>query len=333
MFTTSLLAAQTASSDSINIPTDSTYISALPDSGYSAIQADSVSPAKKKADLEGPIKYWADDITLHNNGNLIQLSGNAKLEYQDMNLTAARIQIDRENNILYAQGQSDSVDADSNIIYSGTPVFTEKGDEPMNGDFIEYNFKTRRGKITMGTTKMDPGYYKGEEVNKIGEKTLLVKTGYFTSCEYIDHPHFYFKSNEMRVKVKDKVIAKPIVFYIADVPLAWFPFGIFPNKRGRHSGIVVPKYGQNRVGGRFLRDMGYYWVPNDYFDAKFLVDYYDRIGFSYSTDLRYSIRYLLNGSLSAEYYPRDPSRQGYGQLQQRKSRQRRNRRHRRSGRA
>ena len=307
MFTTSLLAAQTASSDSINIPTDSTYISALPDSGYSAIQADSVSPAKKKADLEGPIKYWADDITLHNNGNLIQLSGNAKLEYQDMNLTAARIQIDRENNILYAQGQSDSVDADSNIIYSGTPVFTEKGDEPMNGDFIEYNFKTRRGKIIMGTTKMDPGYYKGEEVNKIGEKTLLVKTGYFTSCEYIDHPHFYFKSNEMRVKVKDKVIAKPIVFYIADVPLAWFPFGIFPNKRGRHSGIVVPKYGQNRVGGRFLRDMGYYWVPNDYFDAKFLVDYYDRIGFSYSTDLRYSIRYLLNGSLSAEYFPRDPS--------------------------
>ncbi|MEJ2055093.1 MAG: LPS assembly protein LptD [Calditrichaceae bacterium] len=159
----------------------------------------------------------------------------------------------------------------------------------------------------MGNTKMDPGYYKGKYINKIGENTLLVKTGYFTSCEYIDDPHYYFKSTEMRVKVKDKVIAKPIYFYIADVPLGWFPFGIFPNKRGRHSGIVIPKYGENRVGGRFLRDMGYYWVPNDYFDATFLVDFYDRIGFSYSSDFRYKIRYKLNGSLSGEYFPRDPS--------------------------
>jgi lipopolysaccharide assembly outer membrane protein LptD (OstA) len=272
-----------------------------------ASMPDSMSPAKKKADLEGPIKYWAELITLQNNGNIIQLSGNAKMEYQDMKLTAAHIKIDREKNTLYAQGKPDSLDADSNIVFTNTPIFTEKGDEPMNGDFIEYNFKTKRGKITMGTTKMDPGYYKGEQVNKIGEKTLLVKTGYFTSCEYIDHPHFYFKSDEMRLKVKDKVVAKPIVFYIADVPLGWFPFGIFPNKRGRHSGIVIPKYGENRVGGRFLRDMGYYWVPNDYFDAKFLIDFYDKIGFSYSTNLRYKIRYMLNGSLSGSYYPRDPS--------------------------
>jgi lipopolysaccharide assembly outer membrane protein LptD (OstA) len=293
--------------DSLSVQSDSTNSLTLTDSLQSLSKQDSLPPAKKKGDLEGPIKYWAELITLSDDGNIIQLSGNAKMEYQDMTLTAAHIKIDREKNTLYAQGKPDSIDADSNIVYTGTPIFTEKGDEPMNGDFIEYNFKTKRGKITMGTTKMDPGYYKGEQVNKIGEKTLLVKTGYFTSCEYIDNPHFYFKSNEMRLKMKDKVVAKPIVFYIADVPLGWFPFGIFPNKRGRHSGIVIPKYGENRVGGRFLRDMGYYWVPNDYFDAKFLVDFYDKIGFSYSTYFRYKVRYMLNGSLSGEYFPRDPS--------------------------
>ncbi|MBN1406202.1 MAG: LPS-assembly protein LptD [Calditrichaceae bacterium] len=302
----SVISAQSVLDDSLAVQSDSTTGLTSLDSLH-ASGPDSLPPAKKKADLEGPIKYWAELISLQDNGNIIQLSGNAKMEYQDMTLTAAHIKIDRQTNTLYAQGSPDSVDADSNLVYTSTPVFTEKGDEPMHGDFIEYNFKIKRGKITMGTTKMDPGYYKGEQINKIGEKTLLVKTGYFTSCEYIDNPHFYFKSDQMRMKVKDKVVAKPIVFYIADVPLGWFPFGIFPNKRGRHSGIVIPKYGENRVGGRFLRDMGYYWVPNDYFDAKFLVDFYDKIGFSYSTDFRYKIRYLLNGSLSGEYFPRDPS--------------------------
>lgn len=270
------------------------------------VQAES-RPVPPKSGLDGPIRYWAENISLQNNGNDIILQGQAKMIYQDMTLTAWEIRINREKNTLYARGRADSVDAAGNPVYSSQPIFDEKGQEPMSGDFLEYNFNTRRGKVTMGKTQMDPGYYKGENINKIGEKTLLVRTGYFTSCEDIDDPHYYFKSERMRVKIRDKVIAEPIVFYIADVPLFWLPFGIFPNKRGRHSGIVIPKYGENRVGGRFLRDMGYYWAPNDYFDASLLTTFYDRIGFTYSADLRYTLRYHLNGALSGEYFPRDPS--------------------------
>ena len=284
-------------------------IPALP--ADSAVAADTVQtesrPAPAKSGLDGPIRYWAEDISLQNNGNDIILQGQAKMVYEDMTLTAWEIRIDREKSTLYARGRVDSVDARGSPIYSDQPVFDEKGQEPMSGDFLEYNFNTRRGKVTMGKTQMDPGYYKGENINKIGDKTLLVRTGYFTSCEDIDDPHYYFRSERMRVKIRDKVIAEPIVFYIADVPLFWLPFGIFPNKRGRHSGIVIPKYGENRVGGRFLRDMGYYWAPNDYFDASLLTTFYDRIGFTYSADLRYTLRYHLNGGLSGEYFPRDPS--------------------------
>lgn len=268
-----------------------------------SVLIDSAAIQEKKADIEDPVNYWGDDINLSDGGNIITLIRNAKLTYQNMVLTAGFIQIDRKKNTLYARGLPDSLDADSNIVFTATPVFEEKGDEPIRGDQIEYNFKTKRGKIFEGKTEMDPGYYKGEQINKISDNTMLVRTGYFTSCEYIDDPHYYFKSTCMRVKVKDQVIAEPVYFYIAGVPLMALPFGIFPNKRGRHSGIVIPTYGESSVGGRFLRGMGYYWAPNDYFDAEFLTDYYENLGFTYRTRLQYNVRYKLNGSIAAQYLP------------------------------
>ena len=288
-------AVQSQQSDTLSAPGDTLQTAAT----------DSLAAEKEKGDLEGPIRYWADHIKLKNNGDYILLKGKAKLVYQNMTLTAAIIEIDRTKSTLYARGAADSLDADSNLVFRDTPVFVEKGDEPIRGDFIEYNFKTRRGKIKGGKTEMEPGYYKGQEVVKIGRNTMLVNTGYFTSCEYIDDPHYYFKSTRMRVKIKDQIIAEPIYFYIADVPLFWLPLGIFPNKKGRHSGLVVPSFGESRVGGRYLRGMGYYWAPNDYFDAEFLLDFYDKLGFAYRARANYKVRYKLNGYVSGEFFPYD----------------------------
>lgn len=304
LFTSFSLRAQDAAQDSMNLVAIDSLDTTSSDTLAGGTPPDSLKP---KTQLEGPIKYWAEKIFLSYDGNTIKLKGNAKIEYTNMTLTAAQIKIDRNKNILYAQGVRDSVDSLGQSVYKGTPVFKETGEEPLEGDFIQYDFNSKRGKIIYGTTKMDPGYYKGERINKISDKTLLVEDGYFTSCEYIDNPHYYFKSKQMRVIFKDKVVARPIVFYIADVPLMALPFGIFPNKRGRHSGIVIPSYGENRYGGRNLRGMGYYWAPNDYFDATLLTDFYDKLGFTYRANLRYTVRYLLSGSLSGEYFPKDPT--------------------------
>ncbi len=261
---------------------------------------------KTSGTLQGPVKYHADFIALADSGNVIILKGNAQLAYMDMELKAAYIRLNQRAKTLFAQGLPDSVAPDGSPVIVGKPVFYEKGQEPISGDWIEYNFQTKRGKVHMGKTKMEPGFYRGEQINRIADSTLLVKNGIFTSCSHIDHPHYYFQSSRIRVKIKDKIIARPVTFYIADIPLAWFPFAIFPNKRGRHSGIVIPKYGEGATTGRFLRGFGYYWAPNDYFDASFLMDFYDRIGLAYRTNMRYRVRYKLNGRFNAEYFPRDP---------------------------
>jgi len=272
------------------------------------VQSDSIEMEKKSAQLEGPIKYYADTVRVSRGNNNIYLEGNAKVAYQNMTLEAAKILIDQDNRILFAEGVSDTTDSLGNPIYTGTPVFNESGREPMTGNTLTYNFYTKRGKISYGKTKMPPGFYRGENVHKISKNTLLVEDGYFTSCEYIDEPHFYFRSDRMRVEVQEKVVARPVYLYIADVPLFVLPFGVFPNKKGRHSGLMIPTYGESAYGGRFLKGIGYYWAPNDYIDATFATDYYDKLGFTYNADLSYTLRYILNGRVFGFYFPRDPNR-------------------------
>ena len=272
-----------------------------------SLQTDSLKSREKAGQLKGPIKYRAEFIALSDSGNVIELIGNAQLNYLHMQLNAAYIRLNQRKKLLFASGLADSLTADSVAVVRGKPVFKDQGQDPITGDQIEYNFETKRGKVIMGKTQMEPGYYRGRRINRIADSTLLVQDGIFTSCEYIDHPHFYFQSQKIRVKIKDKIVARPITFYIADIPLAWFPFGIFPNKRGRKSGIVIPKYGEGASTGRFLRSFGYYWAPNDYMDAAFLMDFYDKIGFAYRTNVRYNVRYKLNGRFNGEYFPRDPT--------------------------
>ena len=262
---------------------------------------------KPKPAIEDKIPYKADRISISVNGNKIYLSGNAEITYQTLTLNAEKITIDKKNNKLYARGVLDSIDEKGNKHYKGNPVFVEKGQEPMRGDFIEYDFETKRGKIKVGRTNMEPGYYKGSNIYKIADSTLLIKDGYFTTCDLPDNPHFYFRGDEMRLKIKDNVVVRPIVFYVADIPLAILPFGIFPNKGGRHSGIIIPSFGENRVGGRFLEGLGYYWAPNDFFDATLQTTFYDKLGFTFRGNANYRVRYLLNGSLSGSYFPKDPS--------------------------
>jgi len=271
-----------------------------------SLSADSTDE-KKKFTLQSEIVYDADIVSLSRSKNKIYLYGNAKVKYENMTLTAAKIEVDQNENLLFAEGISDTVDTLGNPVYRNTPIFTEIGEEPMKGNTLRYDFKTKRGKIVYGKTQMSPGYYKGQDIFKISDKSLLIRDGYFTSCEYIDNPHFYFRSDEMRVAVKDKVVAKPVYFYIADVPLFVIPFGVFPNKKGRRSGILIPSYGESGYGGRFLKNIGYYWAPSDYIDATFLTDFYDKLGFVYDAELNYTVRYKLNGNISARYYPVDPN--------------------------
>lgn len=278
-----------------------------------SVAADSVAGETKDSGFDTTLFYDARIIESVIDSNKFYLKGEAVVKYQKMTLTAAQITVDQDQELLIAEGvldtiwvfNEDSTEKTQKIDWVGTPVFTEGG-EKLNGSKMIYNYRSQKGRIIRGRTDYESGKYFGEHIKKVQGKVLNVSNGWFTTCDKEDHPHFYFKARRMKIIPKEEVVAKPIVMYISGIPVAYLPFVFFPNKGGRHSGILIPRYGQSAREGRYLQGLGYYWAPSNYFDVTTKFNYYDRSGWMADSRLRYNKRYELDGNISGSITKKTP---------------------------
>jgi lipopolysaccharide assembly outer membrane protein LptD (OstA) len=256
-------------------------------------------PDKTNTSVDTTVFYAAERIDYFLRDKNTFLRDESSIQSSDMELTAGKIQIEWNSNLLYAfplePPPYDSLSTD-------LPTLYQTGREPFSGDEMIYNMKTKKGRIVEGKTKEQDGYYYGEDISKVNKREFYVRNGVYTTCDIEDAPHYYFKSPKMKLIHKDKIIAKPIIFYIHDIPLLALPFGIFPNKGGgRHSGWLMPTYGESSRDGGYFRGLGYFWAPNDYYDLKLTLDFYDRVGIVSNYRTRYKLRYVFDGSISGKY--------------------------------
>jgi hypothetical protein len=260
-----------------------------------------------RQDLTGPVYYEAQVIDNAIDGKQSVLTARAKVVYQDMALTAAKITVDWEKKELLAEGVFDSVwvkrkNGDSTRVRMlvGFPQFIQAGDT-MAGETMTYHFVTRRGRVVRGRTRYEDGFYYGRALKLLEGEAVNVADADFTTCDKPDNPHYRFRSQKMKIIINDKVIARPIVFYLGKFPVFALPFALFPIKRGRHSGILIPRYGESSLEGRYLRDIGYYWAASDYWDFKGSTDVFEKSGFLFRGDLNYALRYKLRGSINGSW--------------------------------
>ncbi|MFZ1947083.1 MAG: LPS assembly protein LptD [bacterium] len=234
----------------------------------------------------GDVVYEADSLHYDVPKSKMFLSGDAGVVYLGMRLNSREIEYDSRTYDLYA-----SVD----------PVLWE-GQDKITGSEMSYNLKTKRGAVVAGRTQFEQGLYTGRLIRKTGENTLNVAGGTYTSCNYVD-PHYSFTSSAMKIALNDKVIARPVVLRIRGIPVLALPFYMFSIKQGRDSGILLPRIelGFDENKGRFVRNVGYYWAPNDYFDTSLWGDYYEKSRWIVYNESRYKVRYLLSGSFNGSY--------------------------------
>tara|TARA_B110000196_G_scaffold101072_1_gene87824 strand:+ start:23 stop:3553 length:3531 start_codon:yes stop_codon:yes gene_type:complete len=242
--------------------------------------------------FEYPLIYSAEKIDYHLKTEESELIGNAKAHHENTDLEAGYIKVNWPTKILNAHPRN-AADSTYKII---KPTIIEKGRDPMVGNEMIYNLETKRGKIIYGKTKSDDGYYKGKEIRNESDEIIYIKNSIFTTCD-LDTPHFHFESSKMKIIQNDVVIAKPIVLKIAEIPVAGIPLAIFPHQGGRrHSGWIMPAYGESRSRGQYIDGLGYYWAPNDYWDSKFTLSFGDQQGAVLNIKNQYRMRYKFSGS-------------------------------------
>ncbi len=226
----------------------------------------------------------------------IYLYGKADVKYDKIHLQAAYIEINWSTNIIHAEGRPDSTGE-----MSGTPQFSE-GEQTFDASKMDYNFKTKKGKISEIYTKQGEGYLLGNAVKKMENESFFVKNGKFTTCNLPEHPHFYINASKVKVIPNDKIVTGPANLVIEEIPTPLVvPFGLFPNSSSRKSGILFPTYGDSPGLGFFLMDGGYYWGISDHFDASLRGDIYSRGSWGLKGGTNYNYRYRFNGNLDLRY--------------------------------
>lgn len=254
------------------------------------------TPDSSASDISDPVNYHANVIDYNVITEETDLIGKATILNEATHLEAGFINVSWTTNLLTAL----PVQMGDTLATPFQPVIKEKGQDPMEGDILTYNLKSRKGKVVKGKTKADDGFYTGHEIRNETKEVFYIQNSTYTTCD-LDVPHFHFKSNKMKVINGDKVIARPIILNLGQIPVFGLPLGVFPHKGGtRHSGWIMPSIGEHRGRGQHFDGLGYYWAPNDFWGSKFTMSFGDRQGLVFKADNQYRVRYKFNGNLFIE---------------------------------
>ena len=233
------------------------------------------------------VRYDATRIEYQVSKDRIVLDPGAHLTYGDLELNARRVEFDLDQQTLVAKGK---------------PELIENGDK-VTGRLMTYDLESRVGNIYKAETEYEAGLYHGERIRKPNDTELDILNGSYSTCT-LDQPHYHFASRYMKIFLKDKLVAKPVVFYVKRVPLLALPFWVFPIKPGRHSGLLLPQFqiGVNSKAGQFIRNAGYYYAPNDYMDLTVSGDYYQaEPSWVIRAESEYKLQYVLDGTFEGSY--------------------------------
>jgi hypothetical protein len=257
---------------------------------------DSLKAQGVSSKLKGLVEYDAHDSMKFDIANqVVYLWDSAHVDYEDINLSAHYVIIDFKNNLLVAEGKKDSAGN-----YLDQAAFTDGG-QTFYAQKISYNYLTGKGKIEEVSSVQGDGYLLAHTAKKDSSNVINVLRGQYTTCD-LSHPHFAIRARKLKVIPDDKIVTGPAYLEISDVPTPLaIPFGFFPNKRERTSGILIPTYGESPSLGFFLRDGGYYWGISDKIDLALRGDIYSRGSWGAKIYTNYKVRYKYSGNFNAKY--------------------------------
>jgi lipopolysaccharide export system protein LptA len=188
-----------------------------------ALAADSIPPV---GDIETTIRYSArDSMNLSLTNQNVDLYGDGKIVYGDIELSADRVNVDYEIHEIQAEGTEDSL---GNPV--GEPIFKD-GPDVYETEKMRYNFKSEKAIIKGVVTQQGEGIMHGNTVKRDQRGDLYIDRAKYTTCNRPD-PHFHIEAKKLKLVPDDKIMVGPFHMRVNDIPLpVGWGFGMFPMPR------------------------------------------------------------------------------------------------------
>jgi hypothetical protein len=177
---------------------------------------------------------------------------------------------------------------------------------------IEFNFKTKKGKIYDASTQQGDGYLvsnatkfisKGGDSTTDNSQNILYSQGcLYTTCD-AEHPHFGIRASKAKIIPGKLIVVGPSFLEIMGSPTPiLLPFGFFPITKNKRSGLILSMDidFSSRVGPG-INDIGFYLGLSEYWDLRVTGDFYMRGSFRTRVASNYNIRYKGQGKVELGY--------------------------------
>jgi LPS-assembly protein len=197
-----------------------------------------------------------------------------------------------------------SVDLDDETLVASGNVILMEGLNRLEGDRIEYNYRSNVGVIANGRGTLDPGVsFSGVEIRREGERQYSLKEGRFTGCSVCQPesrtPDWEFRADEATIYQDEWIAARSASFWIKGVPALYAPVLALPIGP-RRTGFLIPRFGYGNRDG-FAIKQPFFWAISRSQDATLTAIYRTKRGFEIDGQYRYVLGERSRGELSGRY--------------------------------
>ncbi len=205
-------------------------------------------------------------------GDEIIAQDGVELQYRDMLIYADRLH--------YALGE--------NSAYFSGDVRIYQGDQYLEGESLEYDFKDQKAKIgeakavVVGSGVKGEIYVRGERIEST-EDDIFIHGGSVTTCD-LEDPHFHLQAGEIEIYPGDKLIVRRVSYWEGSIPLFYWPYLVLP--LGRESSFELPRIGYSQSEGWFIKTAYNYYRHAESYGTVHL-DYMQKKGIGTGVDHTY----------------------------------------------
>ena len=197
--------------------------------------------------------------------------GGVKIEYQDITLQSDKLTYNAKTKDTVAEGH----------------VVIDQGPTRIAATQAVFNLDTKTGTFFNAQATLEASlYFTGERIEKINEDTYRLENGVFTSCD-LDRPAWSFHIRRADITLDSYAHLKGVSFRAGGIPIFWTPRLLWPTKRDRSQGFLIPRifFNNNQLGQRL--ELGYFVPFGDAVDTTLYADLNTKGYYGGGIDLRY----------------------------------------------
>ncbi|MBM4307558.1 MAG: LPS-assembly protein LptD [Deltaproteobacteria bacterium] len=234
---------------------------------------------------EGPVDIEADELSYERERQVYEAHGRVEVRRGDLSLKGDHAQLNMATKDLTAWGN----------------VVLREGEDVLECERLEINLDTKLGKIYQAKLFLkDQNFHiTSKEAEKLGENQYRIREGSFTTCD-AERPPWKFTVKELEVTVEGYGIAKGPTFYLEGIPSLYLPWGLFPVRKERQTGLLLPRLGYSRKYGPEMKN-AFFWAMTKDMDSTLYFDYLGKRGFKEGLEYRYAFTPETHGQASFHF--------------------------------